>query len=273
MSLALRLVLSATTKNKKEIMKKYLYLSLLPEALIASNLPPEEFGAYFSTGVFRRNCDKAIFFEIDQNFKSDYLPVDRIDELCTPHADGKPHKSVYLSVYRVLEHVPLSAFKNLYVVTSDGKTLELTQGEFTPDKTSHLYMYQDLGPAKPRVASILNPKEYIKRITSEDRLVHLPQIAFCDLQLGALESDPQNGDLGDLPYINQHHLRDCLMQVRNKGGKNNKVVARTLAEFSYRTIKNGFYVGKGDDMLYYPMPNKEELENKYYLWWRSAQVQ
>lgn len=61
------------------------------------------------------------------------------------------------------------------------------------------------------------------------------------------------------------------MQVRNKGGKNNKVVARSVVDFLYRTIKNGFYVGAGDEMLYYPMPSKEELENKHYNWWRSAQ--
>lgn len=252
-------------------MKKYLYLSLIPEALIASNLPPEEFGSYFATGVFRRNCDQAIFFEIDPDFKSDYLPVGKIDELCKPHEDGKPHKSVYLSVYRVLEHIPMSAFRNLYVVTSDGKTLELKSEPFRADANSHLYLYQDLAPCRPRVASILNPKEYVARLTSEDRLVHVDKIAFCDLQLGALESDPENGDLGNLPYINQYHLRYCLMQVRNKGGKNNKVVARSVVDFLYRTIKNGFYVGAGDEMLYYPMPSKEELENKHYNWWRSAQ--
>ena len=94
-------------------MKQYLYLSLVPEALIASNLSPEEFGYYYATGAFRRNCDPAIFFEIDPNFKSDYLPIDKIPELCAPHPDGRPHKSVCLSVYRVLEHVPMSAFKNL----------------------------------------------------------------------------------------------------------------------------------------------------------------
>ena len=115
-------------------MEKYLYLSLLPEALIASHLSPEEFGAYYATGVFRRSCGQAMFFELDKNFKSDFLPVDRIDELCQPHEDGSPHKSVYLSVYRVLEHVPMSAFKNLYVVTSDGKVLELKPGAFEPTR-------------------------------------------------------------------------------------------------------------------------------------------
>lgn len=252
-------------------MKNYLYLSLLPEALIASNLSPEEFGGYFATGVFRRNCDQAIFFEIDPNFKSDYLPVAKLDELCKPHPDGRPHKSVYLSVYRVLEHIPMSAFRNLYLVTSDGKTLELSKSEFVPDPKQHLYMYQDFAPCRPRVASILNPKEYVARLTSSERLVNLPKLAFCDMDLGALESDPQNGDLGSLPYKNQHHLRDCLMQVNSKGGKNNKVVARSGDDFLYRTVRTGFFVGTGDDMIFYKMPSPEELENKHYNWWRSAQ--
>lgn len=165
----------------------------------------------------------------------------------------------------------MSAFRNLYLVTSDGKTLELSKSEFVPDPKQHLYMYQDFAPCRPRVASILNPKEYVARLTSSERLVNLPKLAFCDMDLGALESDPQNGDLGSLPYKNQHHLRDCLMQVNSKGGKNNKVVARSGDDFLYRTVRTGFFVGTGDDMIFYKMPSQEELENKHYNWWRSAQ--
>ena len=260
-----------TSETSMENMKKYLYLSLTPEALIASNLSPEEFGNYYATGAFRRNCDQAIFFELDPNFESDYLPIDKFDQLCTPHADGSAHKSVYLSVYRVLEHVPISAFKNLYLVTSDGMTLGLQKAQFTPDPNRHIYLYQDLAPVKPRVASILNPAEYVKRLTSPERLVHLPKIVFCDLKLGALEADPLNGDLGDLPYINQYHLRECLNQVKTKGGKNNKVAARSFGKFVYRTVRTGFYAGSGDEMLFYPMPSQEELENNHFSWWRNAQ--
>lgn len=108
-------------------MKQYLYLSLVPEALIASNLSPEEFGNYYATGAFRRNCDPAIFFEIDPNFKSDYLPIDKIPELCAPHPDGRPHKSVCLSVYRVLEHVPMPAFKTCIWSRATAKRLSLPQ--------------------------------------------------------------------------------------------------------------------------------------------------
>ena len=119
-------------------MEKFLYLSLAPEALIASNLPPEQFGAYYATGDYHRSFDQAIFFEINPDFKSDYFPMGKFDELCVPHSDGTPHKSVYLSVYRVLEHVPISAFRNLYLTTADGRTLELKKADFVPDSDKPL---------------------------------------------------------------------------------------------------------------------------------------
>ena len=171
----------------------------------------------------------------------------------------------------MLERVPLSAFKNLYVVTADGKTLELSPAPFEADQNKKLFLYQDLAPVRPKVASILNPKEYIERLTGKDRLVHLEKICFCDLKLGGLESDPKGGELGNLPYKNIEHLRDCLDQVRVKGGKNNKVVSRNSGELQYRTIEKGFYVGAGSEMLFYPMPTLEQLENGHYSWWKSAQ--
>ncbi len=257
-------------KNNKT-MNQYLYLSLIPEALIASNLAPEEFGSYYATGTSHHNNAQAIFFEVEKNFESDYFPLSKIEELCQPHKDGSPHKSVYLSVYRVLEHIPLDALKSLYLTTSDGKTLKLDKGEFVPEDNVHLYLYQDLGPVKPRVASALNPAEYVKRLTSPDRLINTPKIAFCDLRLGNFEKHPDIAIEEDLPYANMEHLRDCLSQVNSKSGKNNKVVVRRMnGEILYRTVKNGFYVGDNNEMLFYPMPSREDLENKHFNWWRSA---
>ncbi len=43
----------------------YIYLSITPESLIGSMLPPDEFGAYLATGTKKRNKGQAIFFELD----------------------------------------------------------------------------------------------------------------------------------------------------------------------------------------------------------------
>jgi hypothetical protein len=51
------------------------------------------------------------------------------------------------------------------------------------------------------------------------------------------------------------------------------VIRQVKGDLSYRTVKNGFFVGYMDHVLYYPMPGIEELESIYYSWWRSALTQ
>ncbi len=47
-------------------MTVHLYLSMLPEALIASMLSPEEFGIYYAVGSQKKSRGQAIFFEKHQ---------------------------------------------------------------------------------------------------------------------------------------------------------------------------------------------------------------
>src|SRR6056297_98525 len=105
------------------VMKRYIYLSATPEALIASHLPPQEFGNYLAVGTKKRMRGQAIFFSVDLQ-KLEYMPEDYLDERLVPYDDGEPKRSVYLSIYRVMEQVALNALGNLYLVTSDGKVLE-----------------------------------------------------------------------------------------------------------------------------------------------------
>jgi hypothetical protein len=98
-------------------MSKFIYLTATPEALIASMLPPAEFGSYLSTGTKKRNKGQAIFFEVDLAKIEKLIDMDSLNKRCVAKADGKPKNSVYLSVYKVLELIPLSALKNLYLIT------------------------------------------------------------------------------------------------------------------------------------------------------------
>ena len=52
-------------------MSPYLYLSMTPESLVASMLPPDEFGAYLATGTRKRPQGKAMFFDIKPGFVSE----------------------------------------------------------------------------------------------------------------------------------------------------------------------------------------------------------
>lgn len=252
-------------------MKTYLYLSLMPESLIASMLPPEEFGNYFAVGTKKRTRGQAMFFEVDPNFKSDFFPLEHIEEKCIPHSDGTPKRSVYLSIYRVLEHVPMSQLRKLYLVTDDGRVLGLDKQEYVPSGEKELHLYQQLCPVNPRVASGLDPLQFCRFITDTSKNVSVPRLVFVELMLDDLAKDPVHAKINNIPYPNIDHLRDCLIGIQEKRDKATKTVIRYLqGDILYRTCKNGFFIGDQNEFFYYPLPSKEELEDKYYPWWRSA---
>jgi hypothetical protein len=253
-------------------MDKYLYLSLIPESLISSQLPPEEFGNYYAVGTRKRSHGQAIFFEVEPGFPSENVSWEVMEQRTVPHEDGRLKRSVYLSVYRVLEHVPLEALKKLYLVTDDGRVLALDKADYLPDAARSLHLYQEFCPMTPRVVSNLEPKEFCRQITNLANPVSVPKIVFCEMELDKLARDPDATDVGNLPYRNIGHLRDCLRELAVKADKYNKQVDRALSsQVLFRTIKNGFFVGDGQEMLYYPLPSHEQLEREYFAWWRSAQ--
>lgn len=252
-------------------MKVNLYLSVIPEALIASHLAPLEFGNYYAVGSQKRSRGQAVFFEVDPAFKSDFLRLAEAEKRCVPHEDGSPRRSSYLSIYRALEHVPLSALGKLYLSTDDGRVIGLEAASYTPATAAGLHLYQEICPVTPRVASKLAPHEFAANITDRANPVSVEKIVFTELRLEGLATDPEKGSAANLPYANIDHLRDCLKELGNRFAKSTKVVARdTSASILYRTVLGGFYVADRTGMRYYPMPSREQLENEHYAWWRSA---
>ncbi|MGD2178320.1 MAG: hypothetical protein PVG71_10905 [Anaerolineae bacterium] len=249
----------------------HLYLSLIPEALIASMLTPKEFGVYYAVGTAKKARGQAIFFEVDSTFRHDYFRIEEGIRRCVPHEDGSPKASIYISVYRVLEHVPLEALGRLYLVTSDGRVLGLEATQDLPEVTNGFHLYQEIAPVNPLVVSSLGPKSFYELIVkSPDILLRLPAICFAELRLGELAEDPEHANIGDLPYSRVEHLRRCLTALATKT-VDAKMVNRTEpATFSYRTIKSGIFVGNEAGLLFYPCPSSQELRADHYRWWRSA---
>ena len=249
----------------------YLYLSLLPESLIASMLPPEEFGNYYAVGTKKRTRGQAMFIEVDPNFKTGYFPLRDVEQRCVPHPDGEPKRSVYLSIYQVLEHVPLEALLDLHLVTDDGRVLAIEKADYTPDTEKQLHLYQEFIPVTPRIASNLNPKDFCMYVTDQSHPISVPKLAFADLELNELAIDPIFGVANNLPYPNIDHLRDCLVGLQQHPENPTKTVMRSMTrDIMYRTIKNGFFVGDQETLLYYPFPSKDELQSVHYAWWKSA---
>jgi hypothetical protein len=252
-------------------MTVHLYLSLIPEALIASMLSPEDFGSYYAVGSHKKLHGQAVFAELDPNFESDYFKIAEGLKRCVPHEDGRPKRSVYISTYRVLEHIPMDAIQKLYLVTAYGEVLGIDPSTNYPGNGNGLHMYQELSPVSPLVVSTLGPIDFYKFvIQDEDNLIHLPAVSFVELRLGELAADPEYGSLQDLPYHYSNHLRECLMGLESKTIQTKMVNRVQSPEFLYRTIESGLYIGNTETLLYFPLPTREELRGQYYRWWRSA---
>ena len=101
-------------------MSKYIYLTCNPEALVASMLPPESFGHLSVNRHQETNKGQTIFFEVDLSKIEKLIDMESLDKRCVAKPDGSPKSSVYLSVYRVLEMIPIEALKSLYLTTDHG---------------------------------------------------------------------------------------------------------------------------------------------------------
>jgi len=246
---------------------------MIPEALIVSMLTPEEFGVYYAIGTSKKARGEAIFFEVDPSFRHDYFDIEEGIRRCVPHEDGRPKASIYLSVYRALEHVSLDALGKLYLVTKDGRVLGLESSEMFPEEKDELHLYQEIVPVPPLIASSYGPRRFWDLIVkSPTSLLSLPAVCFAELRLGELAQDPERGSRRDLPYSNIDHLRSCLIELSSKIGHSKMVNRIEGPAFSYRLIKSGIFVGNREGLLYYPMPSREELRARHYRWWRSSSM-
>jgi hypothetical protein len=246
---------------------------MVPEALIASMLTPEEFGVYYAVGTAKKSRGQAIFFEVDPDFKHDYFRIEEGIRRCVPHEDGSPKASIYVSVYRVLEHVPLDVIEKLYLVTQDGRVLSLESSAELPKETEGLHLYQEIAPVHPLVVSSLGPVAFYELIVKNPTtLLSLPAICFVELRLGELAQDPERGAVRDLPYSSIGHLRQCMVDLKTKDVHTKMVNRIQPASFLYRTIKSGIFLGNTERLLYFPLPSQEELRARHYYWWRSANV-
>lgn len=252
-------------------MEKYLYLNLIPEALIFSQLKPDQFGKYLAIGDKKLTSGPAMFFSIDPDFKCETINLDAARSKCVSHADGSPRRSSYAAVYHVLANVPVEALRNLYLATPDGLTLELKPGECEPKDSAGLHLYQEICPVTPRVASPLPPREFSHYVTDPSNQIFLPRIVFSELRINGLATDPEGSSTDNLPYRNINHLRECLTSLKYKSDKMTKIVSREMDPGNlYSVIQGGFYVGDASSFVYFPLPGEEELESEHHRWWNSA---
>ena len=250
------------------------YLMVFPtESLIASELEPEQFGSYMAIGSRKGSEEQVMFAQVDGDFDSDFDWA-YAREKCVPHPSGDPKHSVYLSVYRVLEKVPQRSIKALYLTTKDGRTLKLESSEYkAPNPANGVFVYQQFCPLNPVIVSVLSPRDFGKQITDSSQKISVPQMLFGDLKPINFDDPEHSGNVGSL-YDNQlAHFLECVASVKSRTEKMNKTFNRShLESFTYNSINNGFYLSRGEEVLFFSMPSVEELKQIDYDWGRSALI-
>lgn len=239
------------------------------EALVASQLSPEEFGTYMAVGLFRQTVGEELFFEIDPEKVAGAFDLERARRDCVSHPDGSPRRSKYVSVYRALEHIPLDAFGDLHLVTRDGRTLPLKGKSNGHNDSNGANMYMELCPAGALIVSSLGPGGFIRLITDLSNPVSYPRVFLVDM---LLDRDPNGGIASYLPYDHPAHIAQCLDEVAHRDKPTKMVDRRPRVSGFYRTIRRGFYLGDQEDVLFYPYPSKDELDEHHHQWWRSASL-
>ena len=251
----------------------HLYLSLIPESLVASMLPPEAFGTYLTVGTRKRSRGEAMYFELAGDFRSDFFDLSRVPRECVAHADGQPKHSLYLGIYRVLEHVPLSAIGDLYLATKDGRVLKLAQAEFPSSFPSGYHLYDEICPVHPLVASSLAPLDFCRFITDPSNPIRIPRICFSEIEAPDCSEGTTRPPfvVGQSARYWQQHVQDCIGDLLT-GRKRTKTVDRVHGVQGWGGQLHGIYVGDQEAVLYYPFPSLQELEKRHHSWWRSASL-
>ena len=254
---------------------KHLYLILYPnEALVASQLTPEEFGMHYSVGSPRHFTGKVIFVEVDTNFRNPYLRLEDYLKSAESTSPGRPKRTKFVKSYRVLEHIEFSALQKLYLVTTDGGVLGLEKSEAPSYAEGRTRLYQEICPLRLLVASNLDPNQFGHYITSETWSKGAPKIFFTryDIDVDAVVADnPVHAyNTGPLPNVNPTNLPTALKELKEDLTKRTKTVSLNpnLDYMSYKTIKTGFWFSGGEETIFYRMPGMDELHEKHYSWWR-----
>jgi len=247
-----------------------LYLSMIPESLVASMLSPEAFGRYLAVGSHKRSSSPAIYFEINPDFKSDFFNMEIVKEHCVVHSDGSPKHSLYLGIYRVLEHIPLEALGKLYLTTRDGQVLALEQGELPTQFPAEHYLYDEICPVHPLIASNLDPVAFAQFVTNPGSPLCVPKIFFAQLDPDAIIGPDRTAEGSSAIHNLPERIKECFSEL-DSAGKPTKTVDRIRQLiFRWNHIKNGYFVGDGKTLLFYPFPDMGELDRDHHQWWRSA---
>ncbi len=254
-----------------------LYVILHPnQALVGSQLDPQEFARHYQIGTTRYYKGRLIFAEIDGKFRHPYFEIERGLSQLVPHADGSPKATKFICSYRVMEHLEMEAIRGLYLATSDGQVLEINSAPY--DKThkpGFIRTFAEIAPLTMLVLSNWDMPEFARYITTPGNPKGAPWLFFTQIDLDVedfLTSFERNPFLSaPLPTLHPSKLRDALLEMKRQKDKATKGLSLS-SDFEHipmRRVRHGFMFASQEKSLFFPMPSPEEIESKNLKFYRS----
>lgn len=258
-------------------MEKRLYFIIHPiGALIGSQLDPQAFAEHYKFGSVKHFEGKIVFAEIDINYRNAYFDIEQILKQVVPHEeDGRPKATKFIKTYRVLEHIDLSAIKNVFLVNANSSLLALEKHTLDPTREEGIIrLYSEINPLKYLTLSNLNYQAFGQYITS-DSTKSAPTIAFTQLELDADEflEGIQKNPLFISPIHGVHpvNLKDAILEMKASPDKKTKglTLNASLDSISYKLIRHGIMFSNQQETILYKMPPLREIEDKHIKFWKA----
>ena len=257
-------------------MTNHLYAILFPStALVGSQLDPIEFGKHFISGSSKYYAGKLIFVEIDVDYRHPFLKIDQMLKALTPHEDGSPRATKYVSTYRVLEHLDFDAFQDLHITTPEGYTLSLKTGAQGPERQPGLVRaYAEINPVSMMLLSDLSFSEFGRYITNPNTRVGAPVMMFTQVEMDPeefLREYEENPLLSSpIPDIHPSVLMKSILELKNNPEKHTKGLspASPLGKIGFKNLRHGFMFSSQDKCRFYPMPDSKVIEQSNFKFWK-----
>ena len=257
--------------------ENHIYQILYPnQALVLSQLSPEDFAKHYLIGSIRHYSGKLVFAEIDPGFRHPYFEIEEHLKFMIPHADGSPKHTKFVCSYRVMEHMDLSKIKSLYLTTSQANVLELKPGAY--DKVHHkgfLRTFAEIAPLSMLVMSPLDMPEFGRFITAAHNPKGCPKLFYTQIELnvgeflGNFEKNPFMQ--APFPFLHPSKLRDAILEMKIKDEKRTKGLSLfcPLDQISFKQIRHGFMFCSQNESVFFPMPSLHEIEEKNFRFWQG----
>ena len=255
----------------------YLYLILHPNnALVASQLDPSQFARHYTTGSSRHYHGKVVFAQLESGYRHEYFPIDEILKSVAPHEDGRPKATKFISSYRTLEHVDLTAIHRVHLASEEGDCIELSPGEFRDQEVSgDLRLFAEITPLRMLVLSEHGFEEFGRYITAPENPKSAPKQFYTqidiDIEVFVSEFEANPFRPSPIPSVHPSTLRDAFVELQSYPEKHFKGIAldARLDQISYRLITNGFMFSSNSESKFFPMPPQEAIEKASYKFWRA----